>query len=167
MNTEIEEQILKEIRRQAKYLKSNNNKIAQKLIQNRIDIIQKLDLMTYSSNKYIGEINKKFGAIIYNAIDRTINKMTPTLTTRNMLYRLAIEAITRAYFSSFQTGIVIAGFGDGEICPSLERFEMEGIINGRLKYVDGPAVDIGRKGPYADVIGFAQRDMIDRFLHGV
>jgi len=42
--------------------------------------------MSYVSNKHRAEIDKKFVAIIYNTIDRTINKISQTLKTKNMLY---------------------------------------------------------------------------------
>lgn len=37
----------------------------------------------------------------------------------------------------------------------------------RFKHIEGKPVDIGRRGPHADAVGFAQSDMIERFLHGI
>ena len=67
----------------------------------------------------------------------------------------------------YRTGIVVTGFGEGEICPTLCSYEIDGIVNGKLKRSELKTVDIDRGGPGADVTAFAQREMVERFLQGV
>ncbi len=63
--------------------------------------------------------------------------------------------------------MVFAGFGDDELCPTLEHIEMDGILDNKLKVVDVKTVDIDRAGPAGDIIGFAQDDMVQSFVNGV
>jgi len=65
------------------------------------------------------------------------------------------------------TGIVIAGFGQEELFPTLISFEIDGMVGDRLKYRNRDLIDIDRNGPKARVIPFAQREMVDRFLYGL
>lgn len=69
--------------------------------------------------------------------------------------------------SDLATGIVISGFGTEEIFPSLNAYIIDGIIAGRLKIIQTENVDIDRNGPPGDIIPFAQREMVDRFLYGI
>ncbi|MDF1779450.1 MAG: hypothetical protein P1V13_25845 [Rhizobiaceae bacterium] len=74
--------------------------------------------------------------------------------------------IKKAAFS-FQTGIVIAGFGNKDLFPTLVSFEIDGILFGKLKYSKTNFVDIDRGMESAKVIPFAQKEMVERFLYGL
>ena len=71
------------------------------------------------------------------------------------------------YFSQNYTGLVFAGFGKNEKFPTLISFEIDGILSGRIKYRKKDEVDIDREGIRAAIRPFAQKDMVDRFLHGL
>ncbi|QOG06410.1 hypothetical protein IGS74_18075 [Aureimonas sp. OT7] len=64
------------------------------------------------------------------------------------------------------TGIVIAGFGDQDLFPTLISIRVEGMVFGSLKIVRDEMVDIDRDGRRAAVLPFAQREMVDRFIFG-
>lgn len=93
--------------------------------------------------------------------------MPLTAGSTALLHKLAEELVFRCPLSAVRTGIVIAGFGKEEICPTLRSIEIDGIIGGRLKWSAHRGVDIGRYTTGADVLGFAQDDMVERFLGGV
>lgn len=76
-------------------------------------------------------------------------------------------ALQKDLLSAGCTGIVIAGFGDKELFPTLVSFEIDGMVGDRLKYVVKNLKDIDRDGPRACVIPFAQKEMVDRFLYGL
>jgi hypothetical protein len=54
---------------------------------------------------------------------------------KNNLIEIAILALRKNILSSGLTGIVIAGFGHGEIFPTLVSFEVDGMVCGHLKYI--------------------------------
>jgi hypothetical protein len=66
------------------------------------------------------------------------------------------------------SGVVIAGFGSGEIFPSVLTFRLSDIANGRLKYKTEPdlssAITHTNRGT---VIPFAQVEMVQTFMEGV
>jgi hypothetical protein len=49
----------------------------------------------------------------------------------------------------------------------LMAFEIDGIIGGKLKKKEVRRVNTGRSEITAEIIPFAQREMVDRFLYGV
>lgn len=83
------------------------------------------------------------------------------------LVAVIAEALRRTTPYSSSTGIVVAGFGEEEIFPTLVHVEIFEPILGALKYSEGEEVDIGRDGPKARVLAFAQREMAERFLFGL
>ncbi|MBI1218929.1 MAG: hypothetical protein GC186_10305 [Rhodobacteraceae bacterium] len=69
--------------------------------------------------------------------------------------------------SNSKTGVVIAGFGNRERFPTLISIELEGVIAGRLKFVQTSKCAIDRNGNRAFVRPFAQKEMVARFLYGL
>jgi len=65
------------------------------------------------------------------------------------------------------TGVIVAGFGDDDLFPTLISLEVTGMVGNRLKYHLNERVDIDRDGQRARVIPFAQREMVERFLYGL
>jgi len=64
------------------------------------------------------------------------------------------------------SGVVIAGFGEKEIFPSLVSYAIDGRLSGALKYkeTENKKITLGN-GAY--VIPFAQREMVDIFMSGI
>ena len=64
------------------------------------------------------------------------------------------------------SGVVIAGFGNKDIFPSLVAYWIEGRLNGRLKYSEKKNIKINFKNG-AEIVPFAQHEMVDIFLSGM
>ncbi len=75
--------------------------------------------------------------------------------------------LIKDFSSPSLTGLVFAGFGKTEKFPSLHAYEVEGFVNGYLKYRKKANCDIDRDGDQAKVMPFAQKQMVDRFLYGL
>ncbi|NTE46864.1 hypothetical protein [Agrobacterium pusense] len=82
------------------------------------------------------------------------------------LRRLAELAVRKNRPSPTHTGLVVAGFGDKELLPSLVCYEVDGIIAGRLKHSKAGEIDVTRKNTGA-IVPFAQTDMVHRFMEGI
>ena len=65
------------------------------------------------------------------------------------------------------TGVVVAGYGEGEMFPTVEHYDIYAPLMGTLKFRLVDRVDICRSGPRARVMAFAQREMAERFLFGL
>lgn len=82
------------------------------------------------------------------------------------LCALIVRCIKSNRLSDGYSGIVVAGFGQSEICPTLIEARTDGMISGRLKAICMQVQDIGRLGTDAAIVPFAQREMVDRFMLG-
>lgn len=82
------------------------------------------------------------------------------------LRRLVELAIRKRRSSPAYSGLVVAGFGEVELLPSMVCYEIDGIIGGRLKHIESGSIDVTRKNQGA-IVPFAQTDMVYRFMEGV
>ncbi len=82
------------------------------------------------------------------------------------LEQLIELAIRKSRSSPAYSGLVIAGFGERELLPSIVCFEIDGIVAGRLKYIKTDDIDTTRKHSGA-ILPFAQTDMVYRFMEGI
>lgn len=104
-------------------------------------------------------------SLVDKRIDTLFNFIDDTLKTE--IVKMCVMALKSSLMSDGFTGIVIAGFGRDELFPTLCSFEIDGLVCGRLKYIDIHHTDIDRSGPKAAVLPFAQKEMADRFLYGL
>ena len=86
---------------------------------------------------------------------------------KDQLRRLAVLHLQRDIYSEFATGIVFAGFGEKETFPSLFSYQIDGIIANRLKKRERERVLTSRTEVTGEILPFAQREMVDRFLYGI
>lgn len=163
----VQAEIYSSIEKHGKYLKSKENGIAQRIIRAEITHLKSCNKVEHCGPKYVSSFGLYFKDAIKHAIDNSNLDFTPNASTGRLLIKLCIEKLARKSLSSLRTGFVIAGFGANEICPSLESFEADGIVKGKLKYQQTHSIDIDRLGPQAEVYGFAQDDMIMSFLNGI
>lgn len=81
--------------------------------------------------------------------------------------RAFAELVVRKKQSSTNhSGLVVAGFGEKELLPSLVSYEVDGIIGGKLKLVERYNFDTTRKNR-GIITPFAQTDMVYRFMEGI
>ena len=83
-----------------------------------------------------------------------------------LLQRISYGSIERQIMSRAYSGVVIAGFGEQEIFPTLVETKVDGFVAGALRVKFGFHHDIGRDNSCV-VVPFAQRDMVSRFMEGV
>lgn len=92
--------------------------------------------------------------------------------TEDLMISLAHESITRNYFSSGYSGVIISGYGEEELFPSLYELKVEGFISGQLKVEEGDKCIIKPSrmeegDTTAAVIPFAQKEMVYTFMRGI
>ena len=87
---------------------------------------------------------------------------------RALLHRAARLALERDRLSRTLSGVVVAGFGEDELFPTLVAVETDGVI-GSLRVKPVEETGIGRKDgeAAAAIIPFAQREMVATFMNGV
>ncbi len=162
-NAEIEDLILDDIMARGSFKKSKINTIIQTYVREKISELKSLEFSD-------GFKKKTTPAIFSGAIEQLIDacfQSKPNETSKKLLRDYAGCCLSKRVLSDYRSGIVVAGFGAKELCPTLVSFEMDGIIDGRLKLIPRDFVDIGRSGPHAEILGFAQDDMMKSFVNGV
>lgn len=85
---------------------------------------------------------------------------------RSGLRQLVQLAIRKKRSSPAYSGLVVAGFGEKELLPSMISFEIDGIIGGKLKCIESSKFDATRKSQGL-IMPFAQTDMVYRFMEGI
>ena len=84
-----------------------------------------------------------------------------------MLREIANHIVEKDHFPlDVFSGLVIAGFGEREHFPVVQHIEIGGVYGGRLK-VRRPTVDAVTEACPSDVMAFAYKDMVERFLVGI
>ncbi|MCA9484008.1 MAG: hypothetical protein KC553_09760 [Nitrospina sp.] len=87
-------------------------------------------------------------------------------TAKSKILSLIKLIVIRSNFSSFYTGVVIAGFGDIQLFPSCIDLKFIGILNDKLLFESGQEekIDNSNRG----FIGaYAQSDVVVLFLEGI
>lgn len=80
---------------------------------------------------------------------------------------VALSLLKSNHISGAKTGLVFAGFGEKERFPTLVSYEVDGIFEAKIRLIKTDSCDIDRNGVRAYVRPFAQKEMVDRFLHGL
>ncbi|WP_041580216.1 hypothetical protein [Bacillus sp. 1NLA3E] len=111
------------------------------------------------------QIIEKYGDQIEKIIIETFENMifSEHLIT-NLKYIVANNLIKQ--FSRSTSGIVIAGFGEQELYPSLFAYNIDGRINNKLKYQLTTQRVVGTDFTAA-IVPFAQDDMVHTFVRGI
>ena len=104
---------------------------------------------------------------IDDQIDHVFEGFNIPDTIRRLLHRVFRLAIKRDEFSRGSSGIVVAGFGDNEMFPTLIEIVTDGIVAEKLKWATRHHYDIGRDATSAAIVPFAQSEMVQRFMEGV
>lgn len=105
-------------------------------------------------------------------IDGTINAvcsqgiMKSFVEDQALLKPLIELGVRRQLASPAATGLVVAGFGENELLPSLISFDIDGIMAGRLKVQETHKYDMTRRSSGV-ILPFAQTDMVERFMQGI
>jgi hypothetical protein len=117
----------------------------------------------------------KYGKIIEQAVDDVFKKHKLSVTAAKRLRQISLSLFVRDTFGVrdpsgneliVSSGIVVAGFGDDDLFPSVVSYHIEGVINDTLKYKEGSGASITTNTP-AFLIAFAQQEMVEGFIRGV
>ncbi len=105
-----------------------------------------------------------------NQINEKIARCFPAhmdATLRELLLEVLETAVTSRRLSRGFSGLVLAGFGDDEIFPSLVEVMTDGAVGDVVKADKRITYDLARSGTHTAIVPFAQSEMVDRFMKGV
>jgi hypothetical protein len=114
------------------------------------------------------DLLRKYRPVIRRAIKDTLQNLADAIPAGRLHEGCAL-AILRDLYWYGESGVVIAGFGNDEFCPSLCCHTLDSVIGGRLRVLEN--VDkrsrISNVGMSASVIAFAQSEMVSLFMNGI
>lgn len=89
-------------------------------------------------------------------------------STASKLYDIAAYLHTKQIFSTGVSGLVIAGYGESEIYPTVMTYDVEGVVEDKLKYrLSEDKTHSIKTGHECRIIAFAQDDMVATFMQGI
>ena len=100
-------------------------------------------------------------------IEQVFGDLNVFRSDRALLHEVFKVAIKSSELSRGNSGIVVAGFGENEMFPTLAEVATDGVIGGLLKYSQLRFYDIGRSGTRSAIVPFAQSEMVQRFMEGI
>lgn len=132
----------------------------------------------YKDKEYIPSIDEKFETRLILLFRKTIYQYIKEIFGEDILnnkkimsqiFDIAINCFTKfSIFNEGNSGVVIAGFGEKEIFPSLKAFLIDGIVLNHLIYKEDEnhdeQINFERT---ATILPFAQDDMIMTFMTGM
>jgi len=168
--TLINKEIVKEVEsytKKKKITKVKTRQIVERVISKHCQSLEKRDKMPNISNAWLRKLLTKYDSNIKEVKNSVFVKLPITATASNNLKKIAGYLFSKdTFFRSDFSGLVIAGFGNDDIYPSVKSFEIEGIVNGKIKYMARQEDEIGQDND-ACIIPFAQREMVNSFMEGV
>jgi hypothetical protein len=138
-------------------------------ITDQFDRWKKAGRRTNLPKTYRATIHKKYGPKIEETIADVTEQAGLSDAAKKTLAQLVpwyLECTDFLWRNPFNSGIVIAGFGTNDVFPRLRRFQFQTIAANRLKFAEGPPVEIGHD-QRAVINAFAQDREARTFLNGL
>lgn len=141
-------------------------KVVTDVIKNHLKQWDALERLPHLPENHFNETLEKYEKEIQKAKKDILEKLPLSKSNQDRLVHIAGCLFYKNRFPPGISGIVIAGFGETDIFPSLVGYEIELIVNNRLKYKTGQKMNIGFDNAAA-IVPFAQREMVDTFMQGI
>ncbi|RFB14711.1 hypothetical protein DZB84_14795 [Bacillus sp. HNG] len=162
----------------AKEIVNGNEEITPDDLEKYFSVITEEEIIEefeyYNQLEYIQEFSdddfnilvQNYSQTIYQLIEEKFENIPVDQSLFEKILGICIYYVLKE-FTSDQTGLVIAGFGEDEIYPTLISYVIEGKINNKLKVEISNKAEIGESGSAAAIIPFAQSDMVHTFISGI
>jgi hypothetical protein len=141
--------------------------VLRAIIQAEIALEKARPLKGYLSGVSLRQFRGRFGAVVGRAADRTYKSIDIDGDILALLTELAFRLVKSRRGSDLLTGLVFGGFAQSDMFPTCRYLEIDGIFFGQVKILSQAEIDIDRRKKRAEVIPFAQKEMVERFMYGL
>jgi len=144
-------------------------RVVSKVIANDLQEWMEVEPETVSSitSEVSTRITNKYKKVVREAIKEAFQELPISPKSTKQLYEIVNNLLFKGSSESTSSGVVIAGFGEREVFPSLVSFIFDGVFNNTLKYSRLPQSSKVGEDTDGSIIAFAQREMVSRFMEGV
>lgn len=120
------------------------------------------------TEQFIGEAWEKYSSVVESVFQSKFGFLSALETALEDFRAIGRLAIYKQTGVTAFTGIVVAGYGEEELFPQLCSFRLFGTVNGRLRCLldTEKNVEISSQ-RRAEIVPFAQTDMVQSFIYGV
>lgn len=163
---EIRGEIRKEIERSGAANNAQVRKISASVIKIHFDFWEKSKPLKHFSGNHRSRIWQRYRRKIPKIIKDVFENLPIGRRSLEQLRSMALDVFCKDQFPTNCSGIVIAGFGDKDTFPSVISYEVELVINDRLKFrklEKSTALDFDTT---ASVMPFAQADVVITLVEG-
>lgn len=176
---ELYAEIIEELKKQITELQQNGTIVSDAIIQSYAEslVIEYNFLLQGNKQIYEKEITEELKNKIFGFSNELVEKMFPFLKNNSVLFsalqptfnNLALIAVF--YCTPVNSsGIVVAGFGNDDIFPSVITYEIHGVYNNHLLYKvnnEKTIINENAQPMKSDILPFAQEDVVRSFLDGI
>jgi hypothetical protein len=138
--------------------------IARDVLREARAALAKLPVLASMGDISTEAIRERYAEVIGSSLDDVTEDVPAELREEFISY--ACEVLLKPSFSQGRSGVVVAGFGQDEVFPSLNSWTVDGVVADRVRCHSGVAQKIS-KDDAAGIYPFAQREMVDRFMLGI
>jgi len=137
----------------------------EKVVFQAIKEVRSQQILENIPDNFIETIKEKYADVVENRREQTFGTLPRTPKTDETLVSIIFEIVQREIFG-FDSGIVIAGFGEQEHFPSLIELQIEGMVNDIPLSLKRRQITIDTN-ISGSIVPFAQREMVDTFMQGI
>lgn len=163
---DIEERVKSIIDKEGKVTDNQVKQTTSDIIKKHLGKLEKRKMLPSIPKDHIKNIINKYMDIIDKVKGDVFEKLTISTDSLNHLRKISASLFSKDIFPSNISGIAIAGFGEKDTFPSLKSFDIEGVVNNKLKYKERLSAEINFENA-ATIIPFAQREMVYTFMEGI
>lgn len=139
-----------------------------RILQTAIERLQSFPKVTNLPQGMAGIIERRFSSSISDVTKEVLQAFPLRRDHSRSLRRITGLLHTRAIFSNGTSGLVVAGFGEDELYPSIVTYQVDGFVLDRMKCQRSQDKSIRiEQGGHATIIPFAQDDMVYTFMQGM
>jgi hypothetical protein len=137
------------------------------IIKQGVEEEQARALPGFLSNVTLTQFRRRYGGIIELAAKQCFKPVELERAAIAEIGKYAFALVKSNVGSDLLTGLVFGGFAEKDMFPTLRYMEIDGIYFNELKILNTNEVDIDRKNKRAEVVPFAQKEMVERFMYGL
>jgi len=162
----IEKKVRSVVEKQGKVTNDQIKQITSDVIEEYFGKLKKIKMLPSIPKNHVEDVINKYGDIINKVRKEVFEELPISDSSLNQLRNIAGSLFSKDIFPVDISGVVIAGFGEKDTFPSLKSFDIEGIVNNKLKYKERLSGEIDFENT-ATIIPFAQREMVATFMEGI
>lgn len=168
--SDIEKHVEDRLTQDGRVLKRTVRKVVKDAIGRHVRLWTKAPLAANCRASFSSQFIRLHDTLLDEAIENVFDNLPITQMSRDGLKRIAAGIFSRfpkGVQNPSGSGVVIAGFGEDDLFPSVSSYQVEGVVENTLKFIhdDDSSTKITFDNGGA-IVPFAQSEMVHTFMRG-